>query len=74
MEGGVRAEDAAAGEHRCAWSVLSRLTPPTTAASISPVRSPWTAMPMATSADEQAVSTTTLGPRKSKNCEMLAAR
>lgn len=57
-----------------ARSSASRLTPATTAVSMSPVRSAWVAMSIATRAEEQAVSTTTLGPRKSKNCETLAER
>jgi hypothetical protein len=41
---------------------------------ISPLRKACAATFIAVSADEQAVSTTRLGPRRSKNREMLEAR
>ncbi|CAM3144647.1 hypothetical protein SAXI111661_20035 [Saccharomonospora xinjiangensis] len=44
----------------------SRFTPPATARSHAPVRSAVTAWAIAVSELEQAVSTVTLGPRKSK--------
>ena len=53
----------------------SRLTPPTRAASHSPLRMLWQARCRATSEDEQAVSSATLGPCKPKaNERRLAAR
>ena len=53
---------------------LSRmLTPATTAVSMVPARSALTASCRATSDDEHAVSTTRLGPEKSKQYEMRLA-
>ena len=45
--------------------VISALTPPARAASHSPDQIAWQACDTATSADEHAVSTATLGPLKS---------
>ncbi|CAM3144798.1 hypothetical protein SAXI111661_20065 [Saccharomonospora xinjiangensis] len=58
----------------CAAGPSMSVTPPTTAASISPARRACAARFSATSADEQAVSTTTLGPRRSKYRDTVAAR
>ena len=49
------------------------LTPPANTASHSPDQMLWQACEMATSADEQAVSTEALGPRKSNMYEMRLA-
>ena len=45
---------------------MSRFTPPTSAAGISPQRKAWQAWCKATSEDEQAVSTAMDGPCRSK--------
>ena len=70
FEGGG-AEDLSVGDSASAWlrkmvvsGLMSRLTPPAIAVSLSPSRRLWQARCTATSADEQAVSITMLGPCK----------
>ncbi len=50
----------------CSWGVTMSATPPATAMSQSPLRMAEAARCTATSEEEQAVSTATAGPRRSR--------